>query len=305
MKNVIVIGADGFLGSHLVNQLSIKCKRIMALFFDKSRLLNIENSQNVEYKHFSFENILDINGEGYDTIYHMAWEGVNSMHRNDVILQIKNIQYGIIVLDFAKKNNIRRVIFPGSAAEASCNDGVIRGNSVPAPSDIYSASKVANRYICQTYAHQLGLDFIYTLITSIYGPGRDDNNILSYTIKTLLKGKCPSFTKLEQTWDFLYIDDLIAALIALGEKGIGGKVYPIGSGTSRKLSDYIMFIRDTINPNLSLGIGNLPYKNAIVDNQILDITDLINDTGYTPKISFEEGIMDMIQYYKNLSNEEG
>ena len=119
-------------------------------------------------------------------------------------------------------------------------------------------------------------------------------------VKTLLKGEKPSFTGLEQEWDYLFIDDLIMALIALGRKGIGGKTYPIGSGKHQQMAEYVKTIRDEINPSLPLGIGDLPYKNPDkIDNQILDISELINDTGFKPTIDFRTGIETVISYFKS------
>ena len=115
----------------------------------------------------------------------------------------------------------------------------------------------------------------------------------------MLKGEKPSFTGLEQQWDYLYIDDLIDALVAVGEKGIGGKTYPIGSGENKQIVEYVKIIRDMIDPTLPLGIGDIPYKNKTIDNQILDISELNEDTGFTARYSFESGIRLRIDYYKN------
>ena len=153
--------------------------------------------------------------------------------------------------------------------------------------------------MCQTYGRQNGISLIWAVITSIYGPGRNDDNLITYCIKTLLKGEKPSFTGLEQQWDYLYIDDLIDALVAVGEKGIGGKTYPIGSGENKQIVEYVKIIRDMIDPTLPLGIGDIPYKNKTIDNQILDISELNEDTGFTARYSFESGIKLTIDYYKN------
>lgn len=75
----------------------------------------------------------------------------------------------------------------------------------------------------KAYCAFQGLDLIWPLITSIYGTGRDDNNLLSYVIKSFLKGEKPSTTKLEQRWDYLHVEDLMRALYLLGLKGKGGK----------------------------------------------------------------------------------
>lgn len=301
MQNVIVIGANGFLGSHLALRLATEGKHVLALVFEGTEYGFLTGQEDIQCKEFTFDNLLDFSIEGYDTIFHMAWAGVSTTYKNEAVTQVQNILYALKVLEFAEINGITKVVVPGSAAEVSCGQGVITGNETPAPSDLYSASKVATRYVCQTYARQHNLDLVWTLITSIYGPGRNDNNLITYAIKTLLKGEKPSFTGLEQQWDYLYIDDLISALIALGEKGKGGKVYPVGSGEHRQMNEYVYILRDKIDPNLPLGIGDYPYKNSDkIDNQILDISSLVEDTGFSPDVTFDDGIEKTIDYFRRI-----
>lgn len=303
MKKVIVIGANGFIGSNLSLHLASQGYVVVALVakgFPYDFLLNKENITCLEY---TFDDLSSLNQHPLlahaDMIYHMAWAGVSTTFKNDAMTQAQNILYGLKVLDFAKDNGINRVIVPGSASEYACGQGIINGQNMPAPSDLYSASKVATRMVCQTYARQLGITFIWTAITSIYGPGRNDNNLITYAIKTLLRGEKPSFTGLEQQWDYLYIDDLMTALQAIGENGKDGKIYPIGSGVHHQMRKYVEILRDKIDPSLPLGIGDMPYKNATIDNQILDITELKNDTGFVPRYSFEKGIALTIDYFKS------
>lgn len=303
-KKIIITGANGFIGSHLAGYLAAQGYQVVALVakgFPYDFLLNRKNITCIE---FTFDELKSLNSnpniQGASLIYHLAWAGVSTTYKNEALTQAQNILYGIRLLEFADQNDIRRVIVPGSASEYACGQGVIDGHNTPAPSDLYSASKVATRYVCQTYARQHNIDFIWTAITSIYGPGRNDNNLISYAIKTLLKGEKPSFTGLEQQWDYLYIDDLMSALQAIGEKGKDGKIYPIGSGEHRQMCEYVKLLRDKIDPSLPLGIGDMPYKNKTIDNQILDISELKTDTGFYPQYTFEKGIELTIKYFKNL-----
>jgi nucleoside-diphosphate-sugar epimerase len=304
MKKVLVLGANGYLGSRLALALADKGYEVVAFVnkrFPYQMLLNVPRIETAE---FVLESIEDLNNHpslnGVDALYHFAWAGVNAQVRNEEDVQVQNVMFGIKVMEFAVRHDIKRVIVPGSAAEVSCGDGVITGKEMSAPSDMYSASKVAMRYVCQTYARLHNIDLIWTLITSIYGPGRNDNNLISYAIQSLLRGERPSFTGLEQQWDYLYVEDLMEAMILLGEKGIGGKVYPVGSGEHQQLNRYVEIIRNLINPKLPLGIGELPYKNPCkIDNQIMDIAEIINDTGFNPKWDFVHGIAVVINDYKN------
>lgn len=305
MQKVIILGANGFIGSNLTQALSKKGVHVLALVDGRFDYQKISRLPQVSCVEFSLESLNDLSIkdiEDVDIIYHLAWEGVNAKLKNASEIQAQNIIYGIKVLNFAKQNGIKKVLIPGSAAEVSCGEGVITGKEPPSPSDMYSAAKVATRYLCQTYAKQNEIDLIWTLITSIYGPGRDTGDLISYTIKTILKNEVPSFTRLEQQWDYLYIDDLIDGLIALGEKGKGGKIYPMGSGENRRMVEYVDIIKNHINPSISLGIGDLPYKNPDkIDNQVMDITSLVKDTGFIPRYKFDEGIKITIKYFRDLN----
>lgn len=306
MNKVVVVGADGFIGSHLCQHLANHGYKVIALVQQGVPYESLLGHEQIVCIEFSFESLTKLSGnpifKGTKMLFHLAWSGVSTTYKNEATTQAQNILYSIKVLEFADKNNIHRVIVPGSASEYACGQGVIDGNNTPAPSDLYSASKVATRYICQTFAQQHNIEFIWATITSIYGPGRNDNNLITYAIKTLLKGEKPSFTGLEQQWDYLYIDDLMSALQAIGERGIAGKNYPVGSGEHRTMSEYVRILRDKIDPNLPLGIGDLPYKNKTIDNQILDISSLKADTGFSPQITFEHGIELTIKFFKNLLN---
>lgn len=308
MQKVIITGANGFIGSHLVKRLNAAGIDIVALVDPRFDYSTIKELSNVSVVAISLQDIESLYSDermkDADIIYHLAWAGVHASCRNSEDEQLQNIKYSLDVLKLAYHFQISKVLIPGSAAEVSCGDGMITGKESPAPSDIYSATKVATRYICQTYALQHSQTLIWPLITSIYGPGRDDKNLISYAIKSLLIGEKPSFTKLEQQWDYLYIDDLIEALVALGDKG-KSCVYPIGSGEHRKMSEYVEIIHQLINPHLSLGIGELPYKNPNkVDNQVMDISALKRDTDFSPQTSFEEGITKTIEYFKVLVENE-
>ena len=144
------------------------------------------------------------------------------------------------------------------------------------------------------------MPFNWVVIPSTFGEGRRDNNILTYTIQTLLKGEKPSYGYLTQMWDFLYVGEVVRALRLIGEKGIIGKTYGIGSGDYRPLKDYVMIIRDLINPDLELGIGDVPAMSDKAFSSCVSIKDLTADTGFIPAVSFEKGIEKTIEFYNSI-----
>lgn len=302
MNKVIVIGANGFLGNRLVRYLTGHGIPVVAFVpggFDHTNVSCLQGVTCVEFSFGSLETSDRCEAiEGADTVYNMAWAGVNARERNNAPLQLSNVAYNLEVAGFAARNGISRLVVPGSAAQYACSGRVIDGTGSPAPSDLYSAAKVATYDYLSVYCMQNGMELMWPLVTSIYGTGRDDNNLLSYVIKSFLKGEKPSTTKLEQRWDYLHVDDLMSALYLIGQKGHGGRLYPVGSGESRPLREFVELIRDSIDPALPIGIGDIPYKTSKIDHQVLDISLLREDTGFEPSRSFAEGIKEVIDFFR-------
>lgn len=305
MKRVFVTGSTGFIGQRLIAALLEKGIEVFALALpeETDKLLHNELLHPVVGNLERIEEIeKQLEGKKFDTTYHLAWIGVSTTYKNDVDIQMKNISYALKVMELASGHSCRRVICTGSVSEYAYAEGAVNGQQIPSPCDMYSATKSAVHIYCDLFARQNDMYFNWVLIPSIYGPGRNDNNLITYAIKMLLNDSRPSFTKLEQRWDYIYISDLICSLILVGERGKGSKVYVTGSGNARPMYEYVEILKNQIDPDAELGIGDLPYKTSRIDNAVVDITVLAEDTGYKPLVPFEEGIKATINYFKTLGS---
>lgn len=304
MKKIFITGSTGFIGEALIKELSIN-NEVYALALP-NEAYKLRNCSGVKIIQGNLENIdeilASIKGINIDLIYHLAWVGVSTEHKNDYEIQLKNIEFALNVMKLACQSKCKRVISTGSISEYAYYDGAIDGTQVPSPSDVYSATKVAVHTYCDLFARQNNFNFNWVLIPSIYGPGRNDNNLITYCIKKLLAGEKPSFTKLEQKWDYIYISDLVQALIRIGEHAVENKIYPVGTGQARTMLEYVEIIKNYINPEAELGIGDLPYKTSRIDNAMVDIKITTEDTGYAPIMTFEEGIQETIEYFRKRVN---
>lgn len=230
-----------------------------------------------------------------DVFYHLAWIGVRPEDRKNFDVQIRNIRMTLDCLKLAAERKVKRFVMPGSTNEYLYSGALINAETVPTPQDDYGSVKVALRYLAQQYAKDNGIEFLYAVITGIYSEQRNDNNVISYTIKTLLNGCVPHLSKCEQLWDYVYIDDVVEALYLIGEKGRPGALYAVGHGDNWPLINYINVIHEKINPSLPLGIGDVPYSSESLPMSCVDMEDLERDTGFEPKVSFEDGISRVIK----------
>ena len=294
----MVTGGTGFIGSWLVRELiknEVKVillvrnvKKANEMFGDSVTAISIHSSE--------YYALLKIHSN-IDVFYHLAWEGVAPEMKNDREVQIKNIGFAMEMLEYASNLHVKRFIATGTVAEYSFCEDVMDVDAKQTPNDLYGAAKTATHYMLETWARQLEMPFNWIVIPSTYGEGRRDNNILTYTIQTLLKCEKPSYGFLTQLWDFLYVGEVARAMYLIGNKGISGKTYGIGSGDYRPLKEYVTIIRDIINPNLPLGIGDVPSLSDKVFSSCVSIKELSKDTGFIPQVSFEDGIRLAIDYY--------
>lgn len=302
MKKVIVTGATGFIGSHLVEYLLEEKNHIILIVRNKSKLMKeFLNNNYIEIIEDDIDNLTEESfnlSDEYSVFYHVAWAGVNSLDKNNVSMQIDNIRVSIKAMELCNKIKCQLFVATGTVAEYVFSNNIMDVNSRQTPNDYYGAAKVSAHYFLDVSSRKLNQDYIWCMLPSTFGERRLDNNIISYTITSLLKGDRPRYGHLMQLWDFMYVKDVVRALCAVGEKGISGTIYGIGSGKYRTLKDYITSIKEIMNSDIELGIGEIEDMSNQTISSCVNIYNLVRDTGFEPSISFEDGIKRTIEYYK-------
>lgn len=301
MKKVLITGADGFIGRNLVEKMLGNGMAVIAIVYPGNNIYENNTNENLLVKCMDLNQIMNHVREfpnDIDVMYHFAWVGVKPEARNDLDVQMINVNMTIDCMKLANAIGIKKVVFPGSTNEYLYCGKPINKDAVPSPSNAYGAAKIALRYLCNDYASRNNIEFIYAIITGIYAADRRDNNVIFYTINKLLQREKPALTKLEQLWDYVYIDDVTEALYLMGEKGKGGAVYGVGHGDNWPLNNYIKIIRQKIDPSLPLGIGEIPYSSPVLPCSCIDLADIQRDTGFEPKVDFETGITKVIDKIK-------
>ena len=223
--------------------------------------------------------------------YHLAWSDTDKVGRNDPQLQQKNIASTMDALRLAKELGCRQFVGAGSQAEYGVHIGPKTGPDSPAcPNTAYGICKYAAGRLGAMLAEQLGIDFSWVRIFSVYGEYDLPGTLIQSTIAKLIQGEHCSFTEGTHLWDYLYSADAGKALYLIGEKVAGTHVYCLGSGQARLLREYICEMRDMIRPEAVLGLGEIPYSDQNRFDLCADIASLQKDTGWKPETDFQMGI---------------
>lgn len=293
MKTALVTGSTGFVGRNLVSKLKKEGVSVFSVSTrDKEASLWVKS-----YKDLC-NSLKALGLPKIDVFYHLAWNGTDSKVKDDFDTQISNMELTMEVIKAACSLGPSKTVVLGSMSEYAGFKEKVTGKDLPAPSDLYSVFKAGSRILWNFYSKKKSLPLIYVLGGTTYGPGRDDSNVLTYTIKSLLRGLVPEYTGLEQMWDYIYIDDFVRGLYLVGEKGKACRTYSLGTGKAAPLKEYIKAARDAIDPALPIKIGALPYKTPSIDNSMPDIGELQEDTGFRAQVDFSKGIKETIKYFK-------
>ena len=237
-----------------------------------------------------------------DAFFHLAWAHTTGAGRNDMPSQIANIRGTVEAVSAAASLGCKVFIGVGSQAEYGRSQVPLCSNTPVFPENGYGMAKLCAGQMSRVEAHRLGMDHVWIRLLSVYGPYDSPNTMIMATIRKLLAGECPALTAGEQQWDYLYASDAAHALWLAAVQGHDSAVYPLGSGQARPLRDYIIALREAIDPRLPLGFGQLPYSPQQVMYLQADISTFQQDTGFTPVVSFENGIRQTIAWVRKEKN---
>lgn len=174
----------------------------------------------------------------------------------------------------------------GSQAEYGIQSVPLTTNLPVNPESGYGIAKYTAGKLSSLLCKQLGIRFNWMRILSVYEKNDGENTVISYCIRELKNGRSPELTKCEQIWDYLNCDDADRAFLAVSEKCVDGKFYPLGSSNGQKLSEYIIMLRDLLNLELQIDFGKKEYYPHQPMYMVSDIRELVIDTGWRPETFF-------------------
>ncbi|MCM1184219.1 MAG: NAD-dependent epimerase/dehydratase family protein [Roseburia sp.] len=315
-KKIIITGPTGAIGMALIKRCMEEGICVVAVCHKGSaRIAQIPQSRYVRVVEADLSELVRLGKrelgfaetENADIFYHFAWEGTTGAARNDMPLQIGNIQYTIDAVELAARLGCNTFIGAGSQAEYGRAEGVLTAETPVFPENGYGMAKLCAGQMSRQRCEALGIRHIWVRILSVYGPYDGQGSMVMSAIRKLAGGERAGFTRGEQMWDYLYSEDAAAAMRLLGDKGIHGKTYVLGSGKVQPLKEYILQIRRAVEHQVGVagepGWGDIPYSDKQVMYLGADITELRRDTGFEPEVTFDEGIRNTVSSMIRMNGE--
>ena len=303
MENVIITGADGFVGSYTVNYFLEQGCRVLALDMgEKPNRLGEHPRLTYAQCDISDAAALEAAAQSgnYDTFIHFAWAGSAGPARVDYNLQMKNALPTVECLKTAKKLGCKRFVCAGSIMEKEVEAAVHDQGSRPGMGYIYAMGKHIAHCLCKSVAADIGIELVWPMITNAYGAGELSPRFVNTTIRKIIQGEPLQFTSGTQSYDFVYVTDVARAFYLIAKNGRPFCEYMIGSSTARPLKEFIIEMVRSLAPDRQPIFGDIPFTGTNMPLSTFDCTDTERDCGFRAEVSFAEGTRMTMDWLKTI-----
>lgn len=243
--------------------------------------------------------------KGVDCIVHLAANtGVGPSVENPRADMEANIIGIFNVLDSARINDVKQFVFASSGAPAGIVEPPIHEEMAPHPVSPYGASKLAGEGYCSTYYHTFGIKTVSLRFGNVYGPrSKHKSSVVAKFIRQAInKETSEIFGDGTQTRDFIYIDDLIAAVIKASEYDGGGEVFQIAAGTELTLNELVDKLKDIFKQEIGLDMqikhGNKRLGDVM--RNYADTSKAKNILGWQVETTLEDGLRATVRDLNNV-----
>lgn len=303
MKKVVITGASGFVGTALCKELADRGIEVFAVVRSTSNIHHLESIENVKIVYCELEDILQLPNKitdcNIDAFFHFAWTGTAGALRGNYDVQINNLRYACDAVEASSNLKCKKFIFASSVMEYELVASM-ECEKLPSINTLYNSAKLAANYMLRALTAHYGIEYIRAVISNIYGPGEKSPRLINSSIRKLCNGEHCSFSAGEQMYDFIYITDAVKAIAAIAEKGINNRTYYIGSTNPRPLKEFLIEMKNQIDPELEIGLGELPFDGISLSYNEFDIHAVETDTAFVPTIPFCVGIKKTLEWIKEI-----
>jgi UDP-glucose 4-epimerase len=307
-KRFLVTGGAGFIGSHLVERLTADGGRVRVLddFSTgvRDNLGPLSSPPEIVTGDVGDPKTVETAVAGVDVVFHLA--ALASVQRSvEAPADTHRVcATGTLnVLDAARRRGVRRVVYAASSSAYGMPRGDVQTEDDPvAPLSPYAAAKAAGELYCQAFAASYGLETVRLRFFNIFGPRQRADSpysgVIALFAAALSEGRTPTvFGDGLQTRDFTYVADVVQALSRAAEApNVSGRVYNVGTGRGVTLLELIAALNRLLGTNVTPRHG--PPRVGDVRHSRADISRARRDLGYEPRVSFEEGLAETLQWFR-------
>lgn len=307
-SRVLVTGATGFIGSHLVRRLVAEgtevhalTSRVSAVYPD--RLRDLRGGITLHEGNLTDRSALDVlvQRSRPDYVFHLgAYTHVGkSWRRVDECVQ-SNVQGTVNLLQALDGSGYRRFINTGTSEIYGDIDVPFREGDQVNPISPYAVSKYAAERFCRMFHRSYGWPIVVLRPFNAYGPAQSADRIIPEIIARGVRGDDLAMTEGRQTREFNYVEDLAEGFLhAATAPDVEGDLFNLGCGEEISMRDLATLVLDVMGDPIVPEFGALPERPAEIRRMYADPEKARRILGWEPRHTLREGLSKTIDWYRH------
>ena len=309
----LVTGTAGFIGSHLSERLIEAGHEVVGLdaFTDyyarsikESNIASLTKRRRFRFIESSisdanFDDVLD----GVTHIFHLAAQaGVRKSWGADFAVYTElNIDATQRLLEASVSRRIERFVYASSSSVYGDAAPIpMLETARPAPLSPYGVTKLAAEHLCMLYHANYNVPTVAVRYFTVYGPRQRPDMAFHRFLKAIHHNEPLSlYGDGEQTRDFTFVEDAVAATIAAAERGADGSVYNVGGGSRISMNEILDVMAECTGKAPDVQRGET--QRGDMRDTFADTTRAKTDLGFTPRVILRDGILAEYQWLTSLS----
>jgi UDP-glucose 4-epimerase len=308
MKSYLVTGGCGFIGVNLMSRLVGQASRLRIL--DN---LSIGKREDIEHLDVDLQvgDIRDFAAvkkacQAIDTVVHLAAHTrvVESVSEPELNFEINAIGT-MNVLRACREAGVQKFIFASTGgAILGEQEPPVHEDMVPRPVSPYGASKLAGEAYCSAFFGSYGMNTVALRFSNVYGPySYQKGSVVAQFFRNLMEKKAlVIYGDGQQTRDFIFVADLVDAILLADEADTPGEVFQIGSGKETSLQTLLSTMKGTLPP-MAYDIRYEPARAGEISRNYASIEKARRLLGYDPKTPLEDGLKKTWQWFRSKANQ--
>jgi len=323
MKNILITGGAGFIGSHLVKHFTLKYPNYKIINFDilsyasdLSRLNTIENNKNYNFIKGDINDTHLLNEVfqkfKIDSVINLAAEShVDNSIKNPYKFAETNIMGTLNLLNISNKfwqkksNNLFYHISTDEVYGELGEKGLFSESSAYNPKSPYSASKASSDHLTRAFYHTFKLPIVISNCSNNYGPDQHFEKLIPLTIKKIINNeKIPIYGDGKNIRDWIFVKDHVDAIDKIFHSNMLGETFNIGGENEINNLDLVTKIIQITDAKLGRNHNSSVNLISFVEDRkghdfryAIDNTKINNQLGWYPKTTFMKGLEETVASY--------